>query len=164
MDTATQQVADTPQVAVGAQPEWIERREAADRLKVSERTVLLYAQSGKITTKKERNASNQIATMFHAGDVERMAYSRDNPEAAQAAQPTTLQALRGGELATQPEKVHALQALQPLGVWMTVDEAVEHSHLSRSWLTAAAQAGTVTVRDMGKGARGGRWRFYRRAD
>jgi hypothetical protein len=48
-------------------------------------------------------------------------------------------------------------------VWLTLDEAVPASGLTRKWLLAWAEsgAGAIAVRDMGRGARGGRWRFSR---
>ena len=47
--------------------------------------------------------------------------------------------------------------------WLTLDEAVEYSGLSRRWLLKEAEAGqgAIEIRDMGKHARGGRWRFLR---
>lgn len=125
--------------------------------------MLLYAQEGKIKTKRERNASNQIATMFHTGDVERFGLERANLEVVQGYGRAKKLPDSRVELVEQTEQtaVQALPALQPLGSWMTLDEAVTVSQLSRAWLLAAAEAGTVSVRDMGKGARGGRWRYLK---
>lgn len=47
--------------------------------------------------------------------------------------------------------------------WLTLDEAVEFSGLTRPWLLHEAEAGqgSIAIRDMGKHTRGGRWRFFR---
>jgi hypothetical protein len=47
--------------------------------------------------------------------------------------------------------------------WLTLDEAVAFSGLTARWLLEQAKSDKplVTVREMGRGARGGRWRFFR---
>lgn len=65
--------------------EWINKTEAAARLKISERSVLLLAAKGAIKSKKERaGKTNQIAVQFLAADVERYGFERDNQETMKA--------------------------------------------------------------------------------
>jgi predicted DNA-binding transcriptional regulator AlpA len=47
--------------------------------------------------------------------------------------------------------------------WLTLSEAVAFSGLTRSYLVREARSGVsaLAVRDMGRGSRGGRWRFSR---
>lgn len=59
-----------------------------------------------------------------------------------------------------PSPAAVVAALKP---WLTLDEAVEFSGLTRPWLLHEAEAGqgSIAIRDMGKHTRGGRWRFLR---
>jgi hypothetical protein len=52
---------------------------------------------------------------------------------------------------------------EPPKPWLTLDEAVAFSGLTRAWLLREARdgLGSVVARDMGKHSRGGRWRFHR---
>lgn len=45
--------------------------------------------------------------------------------------------------------------------WLTLDEAVAYSGLTRKWLLQNAEMDSNLVLDMGSHARGGRWRFNR---
>lgn len=64
-----------------SQPEWINKTEAAERLKMSTRAVLDIASKGKIISKRERDPkTRQLAVVLNAADVERYAYEREHPE------------------------------------------------------------------------------------
>jgi len=53
----------------------------------------------------------------------------------------------------------------PARPWLTIDEATAELGLTRKWLLTEAESAkrNGAIRDMGKGARGGRWRFNREA-
>jgi hypothetical protein len=79
---------------------------------------------------------------------------------APAIAPNVFEQNRNLDRAWQKAERDEAPAPRPLGRWLTIDEAIEHSHLTRAFLLKAAETGAMTVLDMGKGARGGRWRFY----
>jgi hypothetical protein len=136
--------------------EWINKRDAAKRLDVSARTILAMAQAGTIQSKRERDPeSNQVVVLLHAGDIERALYEREHPskEVVKAPAPKAVQVV---QLPAPPTP----QALRP---WLTLDEAASFSGLTKRWLLTIAESetGAISVRDMGKHAPGGRWRFHR---
>lgn len=149
------------------QTEWINKTEAAAQLKISERTVLQLASSGKIISKKERNpGSNQTAVQFNAADVERYGFERDNPkekpimQASQSLQtipasiavPLEIGILQ--KMLNPPEATH-YQA------WMTVKECEKYSGLPASTLMVFIKSKRLPAIDCGPRA-GGRWRVSRR--
>jgi hypothetical protein len=157
--------------------EWIRKDAAAERLNVSPRSVLAMAAEGKIQRKQERDpGTNQLVMLLHAGDIERLAYEREHPaQPVQGETSTALQTLPAA-LQTLPAKLSnrsakgveqgllsllTSHAAQPERPWLTLPEAAEQSGLTERWLVQAAEKNTRGIRDMGRGSRGGRWRFHR---
>jgi len=184
--------------------QWIGKAEAARRLKRSERTVLEWADAGKIQSRRVQAPSGQTVRELHAGDIERLIYERAHP-APQPDPPKAAIALQTRALAL-PQPPAVPQPPASPRPWLTLDEAAAFSGLTKRWLLAQAEAkwpipitetGTSTValptwlrdqntrgpvrpptpdpsnpsphsaileaniRDMGKHAPGGRWRFHR---
>jgi hypothetical protein len=156
-------------------PEWIDKAEAAKRLKISERTALALASEGKIATRRERNpATNQVAVQFDAVSVDRYGYLREHPEEKPAPPPKPPKA----EIAPAPANdenavalfVQALQAVLPAypatppapsGGWLTVMDGAAYCGLPAPVLHALIKAKRLPAWDVGV-RRGGRWRVCRR--
>jgi hypothetical protein len=150
---------------------WLSKADAARVLGVSVRQLELKTAQGLIRKETLPKKPNERAA--------RVVYSREDLDAIRAGSPN-----RHGEAA--PERTLARREQSPnpfadfaerlaglafaaqsakadLRPWLTLDEAAEYSGLTRAWLLKEAEAGenAITVRDMGKHARGGRWRFLR---
>ncbi len=152
------------------QSEWIGKTEAAERLKISERTVLGLASKGRIASKKERNPeTNQTAVKFKASDVERYGFERDNhQELANGAQTSQVApiARRGN-----PYEVSAIsdmweivkEAAKPKQRkrWLTIKEAEQHSGLPASILVKLIESGKLPALNCGPRV-GGKWRISRK--
>lgn len=152
------------------QPEWINKADAAARLKVSERHVLFLASRQKIESRKVQNgARGQAVIQLLAADVERYAYERDHPEdkpaetaIARLPKPETARAelspelVRMLELGFLPMKSDASHIVP----WVTVDEAAEFSGLPASAIRTLIQCGELPAIDCGP-RKGGKWRIKR---
>jgi len=167
------------------QVEWLKKSEAAARLKMSTRTILAMAAAGKIRRKPERDPlTNQVLMLLHAGDIERIAYDREHPQAPQAVQrdeSTALQTTSSTALsktrqdATNPLSlmlaVLAKQALGPApNAWMDLDTASAEYGLSRTTLIRlihqkrlpAIQDEPIKTPGNAKAKAGSSWRVCRR--
>ena len=164
---------------------WITKKEAAARLKLSEPRVAAMAGDSTLQSMKSRNPStNQVVTLINAVDVERVGFEREHPDEvtrALATKPTKPdkppQAALPAPETEAPSSSSRREFLESIEAqpWLTLDEAAAFSGLTKRWLLALAKAkwpipitetGTSTVagiaiRDMGKHAPGGRWRFHR---
>ena len=157
------------------------KAEVIEYLGKSKRSVETYVSSARLRAKYVHGANGKTLS-FERADVEAFKVSmeapwepnapiqRAVPAAVATAQmsapaPTAIQAY-----AANVDPLAALAALlnrpaespKPKD-WLTLDEAVTVSGLTRTWLLneTASRKPLVAIRDMGKGARGGRWRFNR---
>ena len=153
--------------------------------------------------KMENPQSKQMVTLIQDGSVEAVLFARQHPDKV-IKTPANLnnhtripsesrESTGSTDLAAKPDNPEnrlitvdftaVLQrvlevARQPLPAprpWLTVDEAVEFSGLTKQWLRSLAESAVkgavegdltplevrIAIRDMGKGSRGGRWRFHR---
>ena len=158
----------SPMPTTAPQIEWLRKDEAAKRLNMSTRSVLAMAADGKIQRKPERDpATNQVVMLLHAGDIERIAYERDHPEASQAVQAVAPQpshangAIKpGGEQALLAMLAHAAQPAPAIKPWMTLVDAAEYSGLPETFLRGLVDQGKLPACDVGVRA-GGRYRVKR---
>lgn len=146
--------------------------EAREALGKSVRTMHLYAEQKKIRTKMEKNPnSGHENRLFHAGDVARLQHLRDHPEEA-AGEEGASNAVALARSAPSVAGLAGLLKLLPAQTapekpWLTLEEAAAYAGLTKSWLKAQAEAtidggkSILAIRDMGKFAPGGRWRFGR---
>jgi hypothetical protein len=167
-----------PQETVAETPQWITKNEAAKLLCLSPQRVLAMAAAGQIQSKIERDpVSKQIVKMLHAGDVAKVLWRREHPDEtpakpAQAESPDKSLAVVPApqteaianalveRLLNPPAPALVTPAPKP---WLTLAAASEFSGLTRRWLLGQTKmiAPKIGILDMGKGARGGQWRFSR---
>ena len=162
-------------------PGWLTKKEAAERLNRSEPRVANMAQEEGVqetpakplkSRKMENPKTKQVVTLIHAGDVEAVLFQRDNPDKVikvsdKPESPNNLQRAAPAAVATPPPEIHLHMANPPAPQrpWLTLNEAMAWSGLTKRWLKRQAEdvlcGGGISVLDMGKGTRGGRWRFLR---
>ena len=136
---------------------WLTKKTAADRLGLSESRVAALG-SSLIKTQGQRSPhTNQYVTLFHAGDVERVAYERQNPgeitkSPAKLDRALNLPALNGSVL---PGVVAPVER-KP---WLTVAEAAEYCGLPESMIRVLLEDATQ-LKGIDCGPRpGGKWRI-----
>lgn len=150
------------------------KREVCEYLGKSKRSVETYISSGRLTA-KYFNGPNGKTTVFDRADVaafkDRMSETYDpvikDPAGALAlvkAQPVAV-APPARVFEPLPPAAHQPPAAPTPRVkpWLTLEEAEAFSGLTARWLLTQAESAKplVTVRDMGRHTRGGRWRFFR---
>lgn len=165
---------------------WITKEQAAERLDKSVRTVLAMAADGRVKSKTERDPErrNQKTTLFDARDVQRVKANGGTPARIGPAKSTQVRMsatqVKEASLPTSaPAPVAPLPLPPPpMRPWLTLAEAVAYSGFTKKFLlehaSEYAQASadgmldeyneayeSIAMRDMGRGARGGRWRFHR---
>ena len=130
--------------------EWLTKDEAAERLKMSVRSVQVYVSEGRILRKQERDpATHQLVTMLHAGEVEALAYERDHPEAAEPVQARETKALQApkqtAELLEFARLFTTVQTARqaPVNRWMGLDQAEAEYGLSRRLLVHLIRIGEL---------------------
>jgi hypothetical protein len=144
-------------------PEWVDKHEAAKRLGKSPSRVLGIAAEGLIQTKSGVDPkSGQRITLLHAGDIERLCYERDHPVTKAVVN------LPAPIHSPAPEVRAATYDPHCWPCWLTLHQAAEYSGMTKRWLLLRAEAsiadgigGAAGIRDLGKHAPGGRWRFHR---
>jgi hypothetical protein len=162
--------------------EWITKEEAAKMLGVSTRQIERLAARGLIQRRyiKPGKGNRYGQTQVQGAAVltmtkERQAAMRGDsgdgstrvavaPAArSQTALATNAQADFFTGLAAHLAKLSAAFPPPAKNPWLTLDEAAEFSGLTKAWLLeqAASVVPMLAIRDMGKHARGGRWRFFR---
>lgn len=155
---------------------WLTRHEAAKRLKLSESRVFGMAEAGHIKTRKAKSPlSNQTVSLFSAGDIERIAFSREQPEDAAKFGPpngTINVPATSQEPDTLTELFHKTGLLSVRGLpklelqpdvrkpWVTVGEAAEYTGLPFSTIMHLIKDLRLPVLDCGPRA-GGRFRVKR---
>lgn len=170
-------------------PEWVTKEEACAMLGVGRRQVERREQMGMIQKRilPRKPQERYTKVLYSAADIRAIlagvpnSYSRIDPvhetrrraEHRKDAMPAGQQGLVAAAsndpigaglamvLRTAIENIHHPAVVVPaLPPWVTLDQAVELSGLTRRWLLEAAAAGVPWARDMGR-CRGGRWRFHR---
>ena len=139
---------------------WLTKAEAAKRLGLSEsRTAALGGARGPITTKRERAASGQMVTLFHAGDLERFLFQREHPEEVSKLPVETAftDLAKTGMMSVRGLPRVEAETLKP---WVTIDQAAEITGLPASDIRHAVEFGELPARDCGPRP-GGKWRIKR---
>jgi excisionase family DNA binding protein len=154
-----------------SESEWPTVEEAAQQLGASTRTIARWIAERRIATQRRPVRGRKPVVVVDPQDVERIKSEQQTPvvltEAAAPSQKSdnalAVRAAPGGELAQLVSCFEALRAPAPLKPWLTTNEASAFSGLTRGWLLGEAESGvgSIAIRDMGKHARGGRWRFLR---
>ena len=150
------------------------KADACELLDKSPRSLVDYVKACRLPVEYVSGPTGRQA-QFTRADVERLKRELETPLVKQGALvlgprldasqgvSTRLDTSRNAvaDLATIFER--AREYAQPAQPWLTLDEAAEYSGLTRSWLLKEAESGqgAIEIRDMGKHARGGRWRFLR---
>lgn len=141
---------------------WLSVADAAKRLGIKPRRMLDYAE--KITSTRVPNPkSGKSVLMFQQSSVDWLAEQRKRvTETGLARIPRGNTAIAPLHQAAIAPQTTAQPAWKP---WLTLNEAVTFSGLTRAWLLHRAETGDLPewIRDMGKGSHGGRWRFLRSA-
>jgi hypothetical protein len=145
--------------------QWLLKDEAAKALHTNPRTIERYARMGMVQRRylpKQPN-ERQARVVFLRSDLENLQKGSPGQSPVSLAKQTG-QVEAWGALATHLAKLsEAYPARKEWPPWLTLDQAVVFSNLTRAWLLREAGAGDgiIRIRDMGKHARGGRWRFFR---
>jgi len=157
----------------------LDKYQAAKRLRMHWRSVLLFAKNGTLKATRVRDGQkNQLTTKFAAEDVERLRKDRDRLQKERAAP-----AIDIGEKPVKAEPKQALQRLQPssdvllIGLidrlakntepakrqrpWLTVEEAAEYTGWPLRGAMELIENGQLRHLDFGRGTRGGRYRIKR---
>lgn len=167
---------------------WLTKQQAAEILGLSpERIAAMGQDSGlevtpakPLSSMKQRNPqTKQLITLVHKGTVERELWKRNHPN--EVVGPVN----KHNNPDNKPNKQLALPSpegpdnianyIMPANfdphcwpAWLTLRQATVYSGMPKSWLVDFAEnapahkvTSPVRVRDLGKGARGGRWRFHR---
>lgn len=161
---------------------WLTKKQAAERLGLSESRVAAMLvpnmsddaaenfrrEQNQIRGKRDRNpSSNQLVVLFLAGDVERIAFERQNPTEVtkvpgkkldkpgvdpltELFQKTGLMSVRGLPRVQEP----------PQKPWITISEAAEYSGLPASAISKLVESGKLPALDCGPRP-GGKWRVKR---
>lgn len=153
----------TPATAI--QVQWLTKAEAAKRLDVSERRILEFAQAGVLESAKQRDpASGQMATVIHAGAVERFKDQRDQPRPAEPRDPQAVAVHRAAvKKPAEPGGIAPPQTAAqpaPLCAWLTLEQAETYTGLPASELLSYIKVGNLLALDVGVRP-GGRYRVKR---
>ncbi len=156
---------------------WLTRKQAAERLKLSYSRVAALGgganpKPGEIHTSGQKSPySGQNCTLYHAGDVERLAFERENPtvrDSAESLMPTGIRPIHPIPAAKNPDggryavpslwgPAREVPALKP---WLTISEAAEYLGLPASTIERLVKSGTLPALDCGPRP-GGKWRVKR---
>jgi predicted DNA-binding transcriptional regulator AlpA len=145
------------------------KRDVIELLGKSKRSIDTYMADGRLPYEYVSSPNGRTAA-FQRADVERLKRDLETPIRATPGSVVATDSSRIEPYRADPQAVagtiaavlrEALHAPAPVRPWLSIDEAVTFSGLTRSWLLSQAESSkpAVTVRDMGKYARGGRWRF-----
>lgn len=136
------------------------KREVIEHLGRSKRTIETYISEGRLPV-VYINGPNGKQAEFDAAAVEALKRDLDTPMVRALPVETAMQTIAPTLAPLAESLVSALRGFRPELVkpWLTLSEASEYSGLTKKWILH--QGRTITMRDMGRGARGGRWRFFR---
>lgn len=138
--------------------ETLSKDEAAERLNVSVRRVLEYAQSGALRSEKVRNPQTNLwVVRIHAGDVERLRDERSMPQ-PRAPQPSQSNKLSIAKPAVVTAAVVPAPAAPLSKPWLTLAEAEEYTGLPAGELLFMIEGGDLLALNVGVRP-GGRFRI-----
>ncbi len=148
---------------------WLTKKEAAERLGLSESRVAAMGVIGRLdqeirpndirTSRGRSPDSNQTVTLFNEGDVERVIFNRKNP-AEVAKVPARLNKPSFEDLAMGAYVKSIQDASVSARPWITVLEAAEYSGLSASAIEKLIKSKQLAALDCGPRP-GGRYRVKR---
>lgn len=163
--------------AIAIEAGWLPKDKAAERLGVGVRQLENRAAKGEIRKNPLPRLRNERAArvLYSIEDIDAIKagkpnfYGETKPEPAPAAPAAAVALTAADPFAGLAAQLAGLARAFPPAAeakrrWLTLDEAEEVSGLTRRWLIDQAEnngSSPVAVRDMGKHARGGRWRFDR---
>lgn len=138
---------------------WLTKKQAAERLGLSEsRIAAMGGDDRDIHIIMSRNPeSNQKVTLFHSGDVERIAFERENP-----AQASKVPAKLDKPIVASPHYAEKFYGVSPVSPkpWITISEAADYTGLPASILAKLVESGALPAIDCGPRV-GGKWRIKR---
>lgn len=156
---------------------WLNKKEAAALLNVSTRQIERLAESGRIEKRYTRPGGGNRWGGIHYTESTLLAIQEERVQgihmtglSKKPGESVALVAASGQTAAWSAlaEHLAKLGGAYPApkaipAAWLTLEEAALHSGLTKSWLLKEAEdgEGSIATRDMGKHARGGRWRFFR---
>ncbi len=167
---------------------WLTKQQAAERLNLSTSRVFALGEAGTIKTQRLKSpTSGQFVAIFHAGDIERVIFERENPDKVsklpakldkpevdpltELFQKTGLMGVRGLpriERPTTADIARNIEAwvdrpLKPPTPWITVVEAAEYSGLPVSVIERLIKSATLPAIDCLNAIprTAGRWRVKR---
>jgi hypothetical protein len=179
----------TPKPAI--EEDWIPKAAAAKLLGVSPRQIERREQRGYIEKRQlpRRPTESTARVEYSRADVLALKAGTPNTyaRAVEESEKSTSGPVSIRLNTSQPAESTALARVEPIGApgreferfaqlfatiqgakptpkpWLSLDEASAFSGLTRAWLLKEAESGegSIAIRDMGKHARGGRWRFLR---
>jgi len=121
------------------QAEWIPKPEAARRLGVTERTVDRMIAAGKLERTWRRVPGRRDLAVIHPGQLAALEAATVQAPAAASPPPAAADgAIAAAELIEALDRL--ARALKPAPLWLTLDEAVEYSGLSRELLKQLIRA------------------------
>jgi transposase-like protein len=134
---------------------WVPQAEAAERLGVSEKTLVRWAQDKKLQRGDRPREGKKPEPVYHPSDVERLEAERAAPFiACGSTEPAGLARIpqTNGVVAHLVAVIaQALERVSPptyRGPWMTLKQASVHSGLSRALLRRAIDTGSLPfIRD-----------------
>ena len=159
---------------------WPTHTEAATQLGTDERTIRRWIESGRLKSSRRSRPGSKPVVIIDPETIARVRAERRTPIVLNGQESETTASDSGSmplaRIAPDARDPFAGLAAHLAGLatfaahypapskpWLTLDEAVEYSGLTRGWLLNEAEAGqgSIEIRDMGKHTRGGRWRFLR---
>jgi len=151
-------------------PGWLTRKQAAERLNLSPSRIAALngganPKPGEIHTSGQKSPySGQNCTLYHAGDVERLAFERENPaELSRVTVPLIPSAAPARHIEYPPIDIPALVAemkSNQLKPWLTIEESAAYLGLPASIIQKLVESGKLPALDCGPRP-GGRWRVKR---
>jgi hypothetical protein len=156
--------------------QWPTLTQAAARLGSNERTIRRWIESGRLKASTRTKPGSKPITIIDPGGIEQLRLERLPPVVLQddTVHPdsTALVHAPGSMAPAVTVDEHFARLIETIvrareadaKPWLTLEEASVYSGLTRKWLLeqTASPKRVVAVRDMGKYARGGRWRFNRK--
>jgi len=151
-------------------PGWLTRKQAAERLNLSPSRIAALngganPKPGEIHTSGQKSPySGQNCTLYHAGDVERLAFERENPSLAERAVELVKQshqsAADGDRYPVPYSLLKPAREIPALKLWLTIEESAEYLSLPASIIQKLVESGKLPALDCGPRP-GGRWRVKR---
>jgi len=147
-------------------PGWLTRKQAAERLNLSPSRIAALngganPKPGEIHTSGQKSPySGQNCTLYHAGDVERLAFERENPAEVSRVPVPLVAPLVPLHNPHPAYDSWSPQVMSNPNLWLTVDQAAKVCGLPASIIQKLVESGKLPALDCGPRP-GGRWRVKR---